>query len=50
VEDVGEDDLERTVGEAVEDQQLRRTLARQARALVDGRGAERVVAALQEAA
>jgi len=49
-EDIGAGALERTIGEAVEDQQLRRTLARQARALVDGRGAERVVAALQEAA
>lgn len=49
-EQAGEEQLERAVGELVENAALRRTLSTQARALVDGRGAERVAAALQEAA
>jgi spore coat polysaccharide biosynthesis predicted glycosyltransferase SpsG len=49
-EQASEEQLERAVGELAENAALRRTLSTQARALVDGRGAERVAAALQEAA
>jgi UDP-2,4-diacetamido-2,4,6-trideoxy-beta-L-altropyranose hydrolase len=45
-----EDVLERAVGELAEDEALRATLSSQGRALVDGRGAERVADALWEAA